>query len=243
MKEKRGIDHSKDRYYAVSARGFIRPHEMAKDVFFWGLISSSILFIIAIVLMLNVAESVIPFFSWLLFGIDAIFILTLSIHHYLWARSMTHADGFTILYDITSREYVIYLRRGKERRLPARSIIDIKVGYNCFFNPISELFNLKNRHIGNLIFIYRSAEGIEERLVAHDVDQPEIALLRVGIVKSKFLAGLEEVKVRDDGHIEIEGEENGASSKITIENEGAIEEASLEGEVKVEETPLEEKKE
>ena len=204
MEEKKEHNYSKDRYFAVGARGIVYPYEMGDDVFFWGLVFGVLLFVSAVFVCVYAPEGLIPWFCWSFAVLELLIILGLSIHHGIWRNNLRRSDAFTILYDISTKEYVLYLHTAKEQRIPARAVVGLKSSYNKLFNPLLNIFNLNERHLGNITFTYRDAEGEEKRLLVRDIDKPEIALLRVGMVKEQFLGGeTPDIEVKDDSFIQV----------------------------------------
>ena len=211
--------HSKDRYYAVAARGVIYGYEMADDVLFWGVLLGIVLAICTVPVILRAWENWVPFILWGFVFLEFFLVFFLIIHHAIWRHRLRRSDKFAVLYDITSREFVFYPLGLKEVRIPGKAVTSIRPSFNYLFNPISSLFNLKERHLGNFVVEYLDADGETSKFVVRGVDKPEIALLRVDVVKEKFLSkDAEEIKVREDGDIQVEGEES-ISSDIMVEGE------------------------
>ena len=219
MEEKKG--KKKDRYFAIGARGVLYNYEMVDDVVFWAILSAAILLIVGIVICLTAPEDYIIFLCSLLFVAEFAIVVSLSIHHIVWSKSLKKADRFTVLFDVGRKEYVLLLPDKKEKRIAADKMVSARANHNVLFNPLLEIFKLNEKHIGNLVFTYVNEEGDEEEIIVNDIDKPEIALLRIEMVKDKYLKG-EEIEESEtlSVAIEVEGEHNEENVEVEEEDEG-----------------------
>jgi hypothetical protein len=242
MDEEKKGKPKKRRYYAVAARGIVYRYEMVDDIFFWSTLSAVLLFGIAIIIYMNVPIEAFHWICGILAGIQVSIFAALVIHHHRWNKRIQKGDRFTVLFDVDSKDYVLYMREGDIVSIPGAKVVDVRASFNGFFNPILAIFNLKERHIGYLTFVTKNSEGEENEVVVRDVDMPEIALLRVKIAKEKYL--LEDVpddedivETSEEGEIEEEAPEEAVAEEANEETseEDDVENVAEADEIKVEE--------
>lgn len=242
MEEEKKEKPKKRRYYAVAARGIVYRYELVDDIFFWTAFSAVILFSIAVIFYLTVPIEAFHWICAILTGIEVSIFIALFVHHYIWNQRIRKGDRFTVLFDVDSKDYVLYMREGDTVAIPGAKVVDVRASFNGFFNPVLSMFNLKERHIGSLTFVTKNSEGEENEVVVRDVDMPEIALLRVKIVKEKYL--VEDVPDDEDiletGTEEPEEEAQTGEEPLEEPNEENSEEENVENVAEADEIKIEE---
>ncbi len=180
-------------YLPIGARAVVYPYEMVDNAFAYALLIALLLVFICLTFGLGFPEFPYnPIVYWSAAGLELLTILILIAYHTQWYDSLRKSDEFTLLYDTTSGDIVCYLHTTKEKRIPAKDIIEVDSHADLFFRPFSRMLNLLSRDLGHVKIVYRKRHG-KRRLVVRDFSKPGVAAIRLnGVLKE--LRRAEELK-------------------------------------------------